>query len=79
MQDPVEAAEEHKIKAAETDANEDEEAGPAEKKERLAKKHFNYWGDFYPGSLWEYPYPYYHPLYSCGMTAPCGCEAEGKT
>ena len=42
----------------------------------VAKKHFNYHGDFYPGSLWQYPYPYYHPLYGCGMSPDCPCSGE---
>ena len=48
------------------------------KKKHLAKKsYFNPHGNFYPGSLWEYPYPYYHPQYAAVLSAvmsPCACK-----
>lgn len=47
-----------------------------QKKQDVQKKHFNYHGDFYPGSLWQYPYPYYHPLYGCGMSPDCPCGGK---
>ncbi|XP_057312135.1 uncharacterized protein LOC130653623 isoform X3 [Hydractinia symbiolongicarpus] len=48
------------------------------KKQHLSKKQFNYHGDFYPGSLWEYPYPYYHPQYGCGSPIDCPCNKADK-
>lgn len=41
------------------------------KHDKARKKEFNYHGDFYPGSLWEYPYPYFHPMYGCGAPLEC--------
>ncbi|XP_065668708.1 uncharacterized protein LOC100210627 isoform X2 [Hydra vulgaris] len=52
----------------------------SKKKKSLTKKSsFNNQGNFYPGSIWEYPYPYYHPQYATILSAvmsPCACKQE---
>jgi len=32
---------------------------------QVQKKALNYETGFYPGALWQYPYPYFHPAYNC--------------